>query len=226
MIRKYLEATNLSLTASLKDIARLVRNAEEKEYRGVCTYLHWACAVNTRMKTKKVAQIYVIGFPEGHPNHIEKDIEDLPSSGDEFDVVIPLAYVVMNKMSEMLSLLKKVRTAVGSERILKTIIETGMLTEEKFAGVISCCEEAGADIIKTNTGKYARIRPLVKDIELIKACTKLPIKASGGISSYSQAKELIDLGVTRIGTSNPDKIFTEYEQEKDNGQDKASNIIK
>jgi len=218
MIEKFLEATNLKTTSKLADIKKLIADAREKQYLGVCTYLHWACSVNSRVGGSSIIQVYVVGFPTGHPIAIKKDLEILPNTENtEFDVVIPLQYVILNKYKEMETLLNEVRETVGKERILKTIIETAMLTEDKFQKVIEVCENSGADIIKTNTGNYPRIRTLENDIELIKKYTQLPIKASGGISSYIQAKGLIDIGVTRIGTSNPNKILLEEIEEITNG---------
>jgi deoxyribose-phosphate aldolase len=40
------------------------------------------------------------------------------------------------------------------------------------------------------------------------------IKASGGIRTYAFAKELIDAGATRLGTSNSMLIMKEFEEYK------------
>ena len=36
---------------------------------------------------------------------------------------------------------------------------------------------------------------------------KLPIKASGGVSNFSEFRQMIEAGATRVGTSNALKIF-------------------
>ena len=36
---------------------------------------------------------------------------------------------------------------------------------------------------------------------------KLPIKASGGVSNFSEFRQMIEAGATRVGTSSALKIF-------------------
>ena len=68
---------------------------------------------------------------------------------------------------------------------------------------------AGADFVKTSTG-FGTGGATLEDIELINSVTqnRIQIKASGGIRDYETAKKYIDLGVTRIGTSNGIQIVT------------------
>jgi deoxyribose-phosphate aldolase len=89
------------------------------------------------------------------------------------------------------------------------IIETGILTEDE---IIRCCKiytEAGADYLKTSTG-YAEKGASVKDVMLLRQ--QLPptakIKASGGIRSYEFARQLIEAGADRLGTSSGLQIIS------------------
>jgi deoxyribose-phosphate aldolase len=50
---------------------------------------------------------------------------------------------------------------------------------------------------------------LVEDVKIIKKYSKLPIKASGGIATKTQAEQLIKLGADRIGTSKALEIIKE-----------------
>ena len=64
--------------------------------------------------------------------------------------------------------------------------------------------------IKTSTGYYGGFGATIKDLKLIKSViSEMPVKASGGISSFDTAIEMINLGVTRIGTSKAKKILEE-----------------
>jgi len=206
MIEKYLEATNLKKDATWKDIRTLVNDAEAKGCYGVCSYLMWANEMKKRVKNCKV--ICVLGFPQGGLVQIMKDLEMVNPAVDEYDIVVPLYEIKRKKYKTFLGFMQKARK-VTQGKILKAIIETAALEEKEFKPVIKICEKAGVDIIKTNTGLYTRLRPLEKDIELIKQFTNLPIKASGGISTFAQAKKLIDMGVARIGTSKPTEIIRE-----------------
>ena len=48
---------------------------------------------------------------------------------------------------------------------------------------------------------------MVEDIQIIRSVSELPIKASGGITTIVDCLNMIDAGVTRIGTSKAKEIF-------------------
>jgi deoxyribose-phosphate aldolase len=94
------------------------------------------------------------------------------------------------------------QVAKSRDRVVKVIIESGILTD---AEIIRCCElygVAGIDYLKTSTG-YAEKGASVEAVALFRK--HLPahvhIKASGGIRTYNFAKELIEAGATRLGCS-------------------------
>ena len=61
---------------------------------------------------------------------------------------------------------------------------------------------ANANFVKTSTG-FGTGGAKVSDVKLIKKTVgNFDIKASGGIKTKEDFKEMIDAGATRIGTSN------------------------
>jgi len=213
MIEKFLESTNLSEKANWKDIRDFVKEANELNVLGVCTYIYWSGIVDKYLK-EGIKKIYVIGFYTGSKELIERDLSLVSDTkADEYDVVLPLAYFSVGNISKTEELLLKVRKAT-KDKVLKVIIETNILREdpkpeEKIKSAVELVKEIGADFIKTNTGRFPRKIDIVEDIRLIKKFTKLPIKAAGGIKTYEQVKQLIDLGVSRIGTSTAKQIIEE-----------------
>jgi deoxyribose-phosphate aldolase len=234
MIEQYLESTNLNEDAKWKDIRDFVQEAVELNVYGVCTYLSNSGIVNKYAKGSNLKKIYVLGFASGDVPLVERDLFYVKTSGgDEFDLVFPLRLFIesckdnpenikkfyMDKVKEILT---KVRKETEG-KILKVIIETNILreitkkaangglvpVEEIIAEVVKLSEEAGADFIKTNTGRYKRHIPIQLDVVEIQKSTKLPIKAAGGIRDYQLAKVLVDMGVSRIGTSNARTIIEE-----------------
>jgi len=98
----------------------------------------------------------------------------------------------------------------NKNKVIKVIIESGVLTDEE---IIKCCDiygAAGVDFVKTSTG-YAEKGASIHAIKLIRAhlSDSVKIKASGGIKSYSFAKELIDAGANRLGCSSSINIVKE-----------------
>ena len=71
---------------------------------------------------------------------------------------------------------------------------------------------SGVDFLKTSTG-FATTGAVVEDIKFFKNILKndVKIKASGGISTYKQAKELIKAGASRLGTSKSLQIISQDE---------------
>jgi deoxyribose-phosphate aldolase len=95
------------------------------------------------------------------------------------------------------------------------IIESGVLTDDE---IIKCCDiygAAGVDYVKTSTG-YAEKGASIHAVQLIRThlSDAVKIKASGGIKSYSFAKELINAGANRLGCSGSIKIVEESENVK------------
>jgi deoxyribose-phosphate aldolase len=87
-------------------------------------------------------------------------------------------------------------------KIVKIIIESGVLTDDE---IIKCCDIygiAGIDYLKTSTG-YAEKGASVEAVKLFRKHLpdQVQIKASGGIRDYATAQLMIDAGATRIGCS-------------------------
>ena len=76
------------------------------------------------------------------------------------------------------------------------------------------CNETFVNFIKTSTGFGTR-GVNIHDIELINSAKNdvLEIKASGGIKDIKTAEKLIDLGVTRLGTSSGVELMNTSNEE-------------
>ena len=87
-------------------------------------------------------------------------------------------------------------------KIIKVIIESGILSTEEIITATRLVEDSGAHYVKTSTGfsTFGASPEIIKTIKsTLKSNTK--IKASGGIKSLYQVKDLIDAGADRIGSS-------------------------
>ena len=105
-------------------------------------------------------------------------------------------------------LLRKTTT----NKILKIIVETAYLNEEEKNKIANIILNTGVDFLKTSTG-FATAGAVIEDIKFFKSILKndVKIKASGGISTYKQAKELIKAGASRLGTSKSLQIISQDE---------------
>jgi len=122
---------------------------------------------------------------------------------DELDVVINLIALKNTDWAYLANELNHIMTVVKSKgKVVKIIIESGIHTHDE---IIKCCDlygAAGIDYLKTSTG-YAEKGASVETVVLMRRhlADNVQIKASGGIRTYEFAKQLIDAGATRLGTS-------------------------
>jgi deoxyribose-phosphate aldolase len=158
------------------------------------------------LESSEVKLATVIGFPFGY-SAIEAKIAEIVlaivDGVDEIDMVINLIALKNKNWEFLANEINHVMPPTRQEnKIIKIIIESGILSAQE---IVRCCElygAAGVDFLKTSTG-YAAKGATTEAVRLMR--NYLPqhvrIKASGGIRSYEFAKELIDAGAERLGTS-------------------------
>ncbi len=147
----------------------------------------------------------VIGFPNGYSTARVKAFEAadaIKNGASEIDMVINLCMVKDACWNDIYDEIREVRAFVGGGKILKVIIETCMLTDDEKKMMCEIVSSTGADYIKTSTG-FGGGGATREDIALMReySAPELKIKASGGISSFEDALDFINLGAERLGTS-------------------------
>ncbi len=168
----------------------------------------------------------VIGFPEGTLNYKLKLAEAQQAINDGADELDFVVNYPLYKKGDINRVKKEVfeGTLLGIKngKVVKWIIEVAALTPKEIAGLSQLIrdvviqsvglEHAGKVFVKSSTGFYKTEngKPNGATPEAIKIMIKnadpLPVKAAGGVRSYDEAVEMIDLGVKRIGTSSAKAI--------------------
>jgi deoxyribose-phosphate aldolase len=206
IINEYIDHTILKPTTLIADIEKLCNEAIDYRFAAVCVPPPFIKKAKELLKNSAVKTATVIGFPFGY-SAIEAKLSEvvlaIVDGADELDVVINLIALKNNDWqylaSEINNLIPVIRQ---NNKIVKMIIESGVLTDEE---IIKCCElygTAGVDYLKTSTG-YAERGASVEAVKLMRLHLpqQVKIKASGGIRSYEFAKQLIDAGANRLGCS-------------------------
>lgn len=158
----------------------------------------------------------VISFPLGQDTKNTKilaAIDAVKKGADELDVCLNVGLFKGGEKEKVLEEAKAVVQAVKDMKksvLVKFIIETGLLTDEEIKKAAQLVLKSGADFVKTNSGFGPRGAEL-KDVELIKEAVgdRIKIKVAGGIHTFEQAKQFIEKGAHRIGTSKAVKIIEE-----------------
>lgn len=209
MLARYIDHTILKPTTSHIEISKICGEAVEYGFAAVCVpppLVRLAIRELGGRGGVKVAT--VIGFPFGYSVAAAKGVETeqaLADGADELDVVINL---VALKSGDWALLEKEMRLLTemihGAGKIVKVIIESGILADEE---IIRCCalyDRVGVDFLKTSTGYAEKGAGATEHaVRLMRA--HLPvgirIKASGGIRTAALAQQLIDAGADRLGCS-------------------------
>ena len=205
-IAEHIDHTILKPSTLDEDVRTLCSDALHYKFAAVCVSPPFIKLSKALLQGSDVKTATVIGFPFGYsvPKAKLVEVEEAIDSGaDELDVVINLTKLKSGKWNELKEEMRPMIYSIhANSKIIKVIIESGILTNEE---IIRCCEiyaALGVDFVKTSTG-YAETGATIDAVQLIRAHlpSGIKIKASGGIRTYEAAKQFIDAGAERIGTS-------------------------
>jgi deoxyribose-phosphate aldolase len=213
-IASYIDHTVLKPTTLVSDVEKLCVEAIENGFAAVCVPPLFVKKAKALCANTAVKVATVIGFPFGYSAVEAKLAETLLAivdGADELDVVINISAVKNNDWQYLANELNTILPIIrGKNKVIKIIIESGILTDDE---IIKCCDLygiAGVDFIKTSTG-YAEHGASVHAVKLIRkhAADSIKIKASGGIKNFIFANELIKAGADRLGCSSSIAIMEE-----------------
>ncbi|MGY6562210.1 MAG: deoxyribose-phosphate aldolase [Luteibaculaceae bacterium] len=202
-----LDFTTLNSTDTHLEVENLIKTAKKLEKQNkqyalaaICTWPNYAnFLVKKLAKSKTNAAVVAGGFPAAQAEQETKVFEVLLAAQagvNEIDVVLNPGLIIAGEYKKAFRELKSMRKAVGKKVTLKVIIESGALlnTAQVFnASIIAL--EAGADFIKTSTGK-TEVGATKEGFTTMLAAlhwfnqenkTNRGIKASGGIKTTADA---------------------------------------
>ena len=230
-VKQYLDSTylktaeqaNLSEIEDIKVVSFFVQEAINHHFKLIMIRpKHVALA--KKMITEAASKVLVgtvISFPEG-TNTLEEKLAEaekaIQDGVDELDFVCNyLAFKNGNITLVREEVLKCTLFGLSHHKTVKWIIEVAALTNQEIIQlsaliknvVLSNCKEDqyASVFVKSSTGFYKtdNDKPngatIPSIIMMLENSSPLPIKAAGGVRSYEEALEMIQLGVKRIGTS-------------------------
>ena len=203
----------------------------------VCVYPNFAGVVREALDPSVNVTTVSSCFPSAQ-SFLEVKVREcelaVANGADEIDIVLALNSFLAedydaaySEIVAMKNAIDKAGVAVGRRIILKVILETGLLvTPENIARASFLAMEAGADFIKTSTGKV-EVNATPTSAYIMCECIrryyevtgrKVGFKAAGGVSTAREAlcyycivesilgrdwtgKDLFRLGVSRLGNN-------------------------
>lgn len=165
----------------------------------ICVYPNFVAVVKEKLTVKNVRIASVAGaFPSSQSFRSIKLSElrmAIEAGADEIDTVISVGSFLGNDFSAVADEIRSMREAAGDKR-LKVIIESGLLGDyENIFKASMIAMDAGADFIKTSTGKANISATPEAAFVMCRAISdfytetgiKVGFKASGGIVNTSDA---------------------------------------
>ncbi|GGX18554.1 deoxyribose-phosphate aldolase [Aquimarina muelleri] len=208
---KYIDHTLLKPNASVNDIKKLCAEAKYYTFCAVCINGYYVNLAANELRNTTIKTAAVIGFPLGAMSSKTKIYEAqqcIENGADEIDMVLNIGLLKSGYYKIVEDEIKNIKKII-EKNTLKVIFENCYLTDQEKKIACQLSVNAGADFIKTSTG-FGTNGATLEDIKLMKGEVKnnVQIKASGGIRDSETAKQYIDLGVSRIGTSSGIAIVT------------------
>ncbi len=210
---RLLDVTSLNDSDTEASIAHFCDEIKSSysEVAGICVSPPFARLVATQFAKTSIKTMTVANFPSGNASlesvlvAINQAMED---GVQEIDVVMPYTRFLAGELHEVHDFIAACKAACGDQLTLKIILETGALGEPAtIAAAATQAILAGADFLKTSTGKIATGATLEAAATLLQVIAELSVeqkraiglKVSGGIRSFEQAARYLVLAEQCMG---------------------------
>ena len=178
----------------------------------VCVYHNLVSHAKKQLQDKLPIAAVSTGFPAGLSSFETRKKEitnSIKAGADEIDIVINRAYVLQNDWQRLYD---EVRTfkEIAKDKKIKTILGVGDLeTMRNVAKASLVCMMAGADFIKTSTGKEKINANLNNSLVMLRMIRefydysgkKIGFKPAGGISTAKSVLEFLILVYEELGNT-------------------------
>ena len=177
----------------------------------LCVYHHLVKEAKNKLKDRIPIAAVSTGFPAGlssFKTRKQEIIDSINNGADEVDIVINRGFVLQNDWKRLYDEVKTFKLAAKKKHI-KAILGVGDLeTMRNVAKASLVCMMAGADFIKTSTGKETINANLNNSLVMLRMIRefheitrkKIGFKPAGGISSAKLVIEFLILVLEELGS--------------------------
>lgn len=202
----YFDHTQLKAYAVQADFEKVCAQARDYGFAMVAINPAPVALCKQLLAGTKVHVGAAVGFPLGQNTIAAKVFEAkdaIENGADEIDYVINITQLkeknydyVQREMAQIVSVCR------SAGIISKVIFENCYLTQEEKLALCAIAKEVQPDFIKTSTG-FGTGGATFEDVALMKRAVgeAVKIKAAGGIRTLETALRMIELGVSRIGST-------------------------
>jgi deoxyribose-phosphate aldolase len=165
----------------------------------ICVFPNFVAVVKEKLTARNVRIAAVAGaFPSSQTFRSIKVTEckmAVEAGADEIDIVIPVGAFLGKDFAAVADEIREIKGAIGN-KLLKVIVESGLMGDfEQIFMASMIAMDAGADFIKTSTGKTSVSATPEAAFVMCRAISdfysetgiKVGFKAAGGIATHSDA---------------------------------------
>ncbi len=209
-ILSLLDLTSLNEDDTPAVIDALCSNATQSigKVAAVCVYPPFVAQCRARLPASSGINVAtVVNFPSGNEplaDVLAQTQHALADGTNEIDLVFPYQALQQGNADAGTEMCSQIATLVHQHSgSLKVILETGALSPEHIAQAAQIAIAAGADFLKTSTGKIAHGASLEASAILLDqiAQAKQPVglKISGGVRDIATAQAYIAQAAAKMG---------------------------
>ncbi len=191
-------------------LSKLEINEDAVKVGAVCVYHHLVSQAKNQLKGQLPIAAVSTGFPAGLSSFSTRKkevVDSIKSGANEIDIVINRGFVIQNNWKRLYEEVKSFKLAANKTKI-KAILGVGDLeTMRNVAKASLVCMMAGADFIKTSTGKESINANLNNSLVMLRMIRefhefsgkKIGFKPAGGISTAKSVLEFLILVMEELG---------------------------
>ena len=191
-------------------LSKLEINEDAVKVGAVCVYHHLVSQAKNQLKGQLPIAAVSTGFPAGLSSFSTRKkevVDSIKSGANEIDIVINRGFVIQNNWKKLYDEVKSFKLAANKSKI-KAILGVGDLeTMRNVAKASLVCMMAGADFIKTSTGKESINANLNNSLVMLRMIRefhefsgkKIGFKPAGGISTAKSVLEFLILVMEELG---------------------------
>ncbi len=179
----------------------------------VCIYPQFVAVAKQQLAAQGASKIKVatvVNFPDGCDvldDVLLQTQQAISDGADEIDLVLPYRALMAGDEQAGYEMVKQCKKLCGEQVLLKVIIESGVLkTPALIKKASEIAIDAGADFIKTSTGKVS-VNATLEAAEIMLKTIKekgvwdhVGFKAAGGVRTTEEAAQYLTLAENILGT--------------------------
>jgi len=214
-INRYFD--HAALTPDVDEIAinKLCKEAVEYKFFAVAVNPIWVRTAAEIVRSTNIKVVSTVAFPLGaNRTDIKTDeaARAVSDGADEIDMVANIGWLKSGEFAKVEQEIKEIRKSVPFNVLLKVIIECSLLTKPEKISAAKAVVNGGAQFVKTSTGFEGGVTLEQVKILFKAVGDQIEVKASGGIKTARQCRQLIECGASRLGSSSSVAIVQEQQQ--------------